>query len=259
MKLKIFFIVLVSLIYTPSWADIQIDMMNDKINRLDRELTILQKRIYQNPTAVLSRTSEKSTDSSLDDLYTQLADQNRVIQELTEKIDFLERRADLAEERLTLIQDDVDVRFKNLLEQKTSVPKENEKKDVKHTPKEMYDTALALLKKGQYEKAEITFLEFMKKNPDSELVGNANYWLGETYYVRGRYEQAAGIFADGLSKYKSNPKAPDNMLKLGLTLKRLKQNEASCTAFQNLAKEFPKASQNLKDRAKEEAEKLACP
>lgn len=243
----------------PSWADIQIDMMNDKINRLDRELTILQKRIYQNPTVVLSKTSEKSTDSSLDDLYTQLADQNRVIQELTEKIDFLERRADLAEERLTLIQDDVDVRFKNLLEQKTSAPKENEKKDVKHTAKEMYDTALALLKKGQYEKAEITFLEFMKKNPDSELVGNANYWLGETYYVRGRYEQAAGIFADGLSKYKSNPKAPDNMLKLGLTLKRLKQNEASCTAFQNLAKEFPKASQNLKDRAKEEAEKLACP
>lgn len=259
MKLKSFLIVLISLIYTPSWADIQMDMMNDKINRLDRELTLLQKRIYQNPTAVLSKMPEKSTDSSLDDLYAQLADQNRVIQELTEKIDFLERRADLAEERLTLIQDDVDVRFKNLREQQNTAVKGNEKKDVKYTAKEMYDTALALLKKGQYEKAEVTFLEFMKKNPDSELVGNANYWLGETYYVRGRYEQAAGIFADGLSKYKSNPKAPDNMLKLGLTLKRLKQNEASCTAFKNLAKEFPKASQNLKDRAKEEAEKLACP
>ncbi len=239
-------------------ADIQFDMMNDKVNRLDRELTLLQKRIYQNPETAARLNADRPAES-LDDLYTRLEDQNRVISGLTEKLDFLERKTDLLEERLTLVQEDTDVRLKELNDKTGAGTAKPAPTAEKKKPKEVYDAALTLLKQGQYEKAETAFVDFMKKYPSSSLVGNANYWLGETYYARGRYEQAAGIFADGVSKYKKNSKAPDNMLKLGLTLKRLKQTNQSCVAFQNLAAEFPKASQNLKDRAREEAEKLACP
>ena len=98
----------------------------------------------------------------------------------------------------------------------------------------------------------------MKKYPKSDLVGNANYWLGETYYARGKFEQAVGIFADGFTKYKKNSKAPDNLLKLGLSMNKLGRKQDACTAFTSLSSEFPKAAQTLKNRAKAEAKKLSC-
>ena len=98
----------------------------------------------------------------------------------------------------------------------------------------------------------------MKEYPNSSLIGNANYWLGETYYARGLFEQAVGIFADGFTKYKKNSKAADNLLKLGLTMNKLNKKQEACTAFKSLATEFPKADNRLKDRAKAEAKKLQC-
>jgi len=129
----------------------------------------------------------------------------------------------------------------------------------KQTPKEHYDTAYDLLKRGKYEAAEAQFQDFIKKYPKDKLAGNANYWLGETYYARGQMEQAAGIFADGVSTYKDNSKAPDNLFKLGLTMKQLGKKEEACTAFSNLAEAFPKADKTLKERAQEEVKKLSCP
>lgn len=254
----------------PASADLQLDMLNDKIDRLDREMTILQRKVYQeNPTAETDarkkdRASRKKTQeaspetASLDDLYTRIDDQTKVVQELTNKIDHLEQALHQTQEKLALLNADIEQRFKEI--NKTAPAAESAKpKTSQKTPKEAYDAAYALLKKGEYEKAQKAFSTFLKDYPKSDLAGNANYWLGETYYARGKYEQAIGIFADGVSKYKNSSKAPDNMLKLGLTLKQLNKKTESCTAFKSLETEFPKASQTLKDRAKTEAKKLSCP
>ena len=106
--------------------------------------------------------------------------------------------------------------------------------------------------------AEQAFLKFMTDYPNSTYLGNANYWLGESYYARGQYAEAAGLFADGFTKYKDNTKAPDNMLKLGLTMKSLGKKSEACTAFKGLISEFPKANESLKKRASDEAKALKC-
>ena len=124
--------------------------------------------------------------------------------------------------------------------------------------KEAYEAAYALLKKGEYDQAEQAFLKFMADYPTSSYLGNANYWLGESYYARGQYAEAAGLFADGFTKYKDNTKAPDNMLKLGLAMKGLGKKSEACTAFKGLANEFPKANEALKKRASDEAKVLKC-
>ena len=62
------------------------------------------------------------------------------------------------------------------------------------------------------------FKAFVQRNPQHVLAGNAQYWLGETYYARRDYQNAMVAFAEGYKAYKTSPKGPDNLLKLGVTL-----------------------------------------
>ena len=124
---------------------------------------------------------------------------------------------------------------------------------------EQYDEAFGLLRKADYDQAERALGKFVSQHRDSPLAGNAQYWLGETYYVRGKYAEAAVAFAEGFQKYPKNPKAADNLLKLGMSLASLKQKDDACKTFGQLATQFPTAAASLKRRADEERGKLRCP
>jgi len=269
MKKIIFFFAVLSVVFAmPVHADIKMDMMNDKINRLEQDVNALQRKIYQsNETSenVVVDSSGSSDSNSpvagnLEDLYSRVSAQDLVVRDLTAKIEQLEFRQQELESKLSKMNADVDVRF-NMMQNEKTDKKDDPKSTTTPTDKEgkkAYDDAYAIMKKGDYKKAEEAFTLFMKDYPKSTLVGNANYWLGETYYARGLYEQAVGIFADGFTKYKHNSKAADNLLKLGLTMNKLQKKEEACTAFKSLSSEFPKADKKLKDRAEQEAKKLSC-
>jgi len=97
----------------------------------------------------------------------------------------------------------------------------------------------------------------MQKYGDNSLAGNAQYWLGETYYVQGDYRQAAQSFLKGYREYPKGRKAADSLLKLGLSLNRLGQKEQACAAFGQLGGQFPKAAEARK-RAQTEAKRAGC-
>ena len=90
------------------------------------------------------------------------------------------------------------------------------------------------------------------------LAGNAQYWLGETYYVRKDYNNAAATFAEGYRKYPQSGKAADNLLKLGMSLGNVGQKKEACLTFNQLAHDFPKASSNITERAAQEKQRLSC-
>lgn len=125
-------------------------------------------------------------------------------------------------------------------------------------PEQQYTSAFNLLRTNNYPAAQVALQDFIKKNPGHELAGNAQYWLGETFYVRGNYKQAAVSFLDGYRKYPKNAKAPDNLLKLGLTMGQLGKNKEACAAFGKLKSEYPRASDAVKRRLNTEKERLKC-
>lgn len=274
--MKYFLCVLWALaVAVPARADIQWDIINDKVDRLDREMTLLQRKLYQTPAAGETGVPKAPTGASLDGLYERIEAQNQVVQELTKQLEETQFKLTQLQEKVNLLNADVSVRFQELREASQPAAVQNDKKPMAAAPvapvtpaaapvpaasdKERYEAAYALLKKGDYVQAEQALTQFMSDFPDSSYLGNAHYWLGETYYVRGLYEQAVGIFADGLTRHKTNAKAPDNLLKLGLSMKQLKKEKEACTAFASLEKEFPQADAALKKRAQEEAKKLSCP
>lgn len=127
------------------------------------------------------------------------------------------------------------------------------------TARDDYTRAFGLLQKGNYAEAETAFGIFLQQHKDDALADNARYWLGETFYARGDYQRAAEAFLDAYEKGKSGPKAPDTLLKLGMSLEGLGKTKEACASFRELGRAFPDAATALQDRAKQEQQKLKCP
>jgi tol-pal system protein YbgF len=127
------------------------------------------------------------------------------------------------------------------------------------SPKEQYDYAFDLLIRAQYAQAEGALRSFISAYPNDALTPNAQYWLGESFFARQNYKDAAEQFLIGYQKYPQSLKAPDNLLKLGLSLQNLSKKPEACSAYSRFTKEYPTASITLKRRVAEEQQRLNCP
>ena len=127
------------------------------------------------------------------------------------------------------------------------------------TPKEQYDFALSLVKVGDYETAEIALREFVITNSNDELAGSAQYWYAETFRIRQLYQDAAEAYLDGYQKYPKGPKAPVNLLKLGVSLVQIGEKDQGCSMITGVGKQYPEASQSVLQKAKYEEKKFDCP
>jgi tol-pal system protein YbgF len=125
------------------------------------------------------------------------------------------------------------------------------------TPEKLYELSYESLLRRRYGEAEAGFRIFLQNNPEHELAGNAGFWLGETYYVQSNYRAAAQAFLSGYQKYPNNRKAPDSLLRLGMSLNQLGQKDQACAAFATIEAKFPKAAETRK-RAQDESGKAGC-
>lgn len=124
-------------------------------------------------------------------------------------------------------------------------------------PEVIYERSYESLLRRQFTDAEVGFRSFLTNYRDHSLAGNAQYWLGETYYVQGDYKQAAQAFLSGYRDFPKSRKAADSLLKLGLSLNRLGQKEQACAAFSQVGSQFPKAAEARK-RAQAESKRGGC-
>ena len=123
---------------------------------------------------------------------------------------------------------------------------------------QLYNDAFKKLQDGDYAGAERGFKAFLQGNPKHQLAGNAQYWLGETYYARRDYQNAMTAFAEGYKVYKASPKGPDNLLKLGVTLAVLGRKPDACAVFAKFSQDYPRATDLQKRRVEQERQKNGC-
>ena len=123
-------------------------------------------------------------------------------------------------------------------------------------PKEQYEFAVSFIKIGDYETAEFALKEFIDKNKDHDLAGNAQYWYGETFRIRQLYSDAASAYLDGYQNYPKSKKAPINLLKLGITMVQLGEKDQGCAMIVGIEKQYPKASKSVLQKAQYEQKKI---
>jgi len=106
-----------------------------------------------------------------------------------------------------------------------------------------YDAAFATLRDGKYEQAIVELQDFLKKYPSSEHAANAQYWLGEAFYVQHRYDVALIEFERVVTRYPNSPKFSDALLKFGLAQYELGVWDKSSRTLNEVVTKFPNTSQ----------------
>ncbi|SCA56804.1 putative TPR repeat containing exported protein [Candidatus Terasakiella magnetica] len=129
---------------------------------------------------------------------------------------------------------------------------------VQLNPEALYQSSRQMLMRGEFVNAEKNFKSFLETNKDHKLTGNVRYWLGETYYVQGNYAQAASTFLEGYQKSSRGAKAPDSLLKLGMSLTRMEKLREACATFGKLRADFPKMPAHLSKTLERERSSAKC-
>lgn len=148
------------------------------------------------------------------------------------------------------------------LQQQASAPREPVRLPA-GPPEAQYEFAYGLLLQAQrgqadFAPAEEAMKAFLAQNPNHRQSGAAQYWYGETLYARRDWNGAAIAFAEGFKKYPNSDKAPDNLLRLGMSLGQLNRKPEACAALGEIAKRHPDSPQALRQNAQRERQKLGC-
>jgi len=105
--------------------------------------------------------------------------------------------------------------------------------------KALYDRAFQSLKDLKYADAAEQFQIFLGQYPSSDYSDNAQYWLGESYYVTRNYDIALEAFQGLLNYYPDSPKIADGLLKIGYTHYELKQWDQARAALTQVQEQYP--------------------
>lgn len=258
--------------YSMPAAAQDVTVIMQELSDVREDLKILQRQMYNDGGS---------------DLVVTVGQLDELIRSTAGRLDELDHKIKQLDEKIDLINKDIDVRMK-LLEGKKitgsgggtvdnsskfaapvaqnapqsivggSISNGDLKPIRKPTAAEIYQQGLEALKASDFAAAEENFNTVLNKYSKDKLAGNAQYWLGETYYARKDYSRAAVAFAKGYQGYKNSPKGADSLLKLGMSMQELGKKEEACAAFLSLKTEFPKAEKTLQNKATERAKNLGC-
>jgi tol-pal system protein YbgF len=106
-----------------------------------------------------------------------------------------------------------------------------------------YDAAYAKIEENQYRAAVRYFQAFLERHPNSDLVPNAYYWLGEAHYVRREFQEALVAFNKVLEQYPDSNKAAAALLKVGFSFYELEDMEGARQALERVVERFPDSSE----------------
>jgi tol-pal system protein YbgF len=242
-----------------------------KISELEKQIQQMTSKFEENNYKLQQLSDRLNKVSNDSQLRFQQLENNKVISEKVSapKEVILEKTPAVKKKETNILNsEEVDKEEENVIQEKP-VQSENIKlKEKVNKPKtkvlpkvsiaEQYKYAMNIMKSGDFEKAEIAFKEFVDTHSKHELAGSAQFWYGETFYIRQLYEDAAAAFLDGYQKYPNSPKASENLLKLGVTLAELGEIEQGCKMIINLKKAYPKTDAAILQKSSYEKKRFNC-
>ena len=123
------------------------------------------------------------------------------------------------------------------------------------TPKDEFDLGIGYMQRKDYALAEETMKNFAQKHPSDPLIADSQYWLGESYFQRQQYRDAAEAFLGVTTKFDKSGKAPDALLRLG-------QSQAASFSFSaalgEVTRKYPRASAGVKAAVDREQKRVKC-
>ncbi len=242
----------------------------DRIEKLERDNQILQKELFR-------KTGKKISDQVLDPsaeravLEVKITELQEKIRDLNGKIEQIEFENKSLQKKIDSLSEDINFQLKEIKQGKVpentsgkSSPVQNGKEveeednDIDEE-EDLYKKGKELLREGKYEESQKYLEKFIEKNPKNEKIHDAEYWLGETYFLRKDYQKSALHYLRAYKKNNKGENAASSLLKLGTSLGNIGKKKEACETFIKLKNEFPKTSDStLKKQLEAERTKAGC-
>ena len=113
-----------------------------------------------------------------------------------------------------------------------------------------YNACYKTFKEGQYVKAREEFVTFLKQHPKTAYSDNAQFWVGETWYVEEKYERAIVEYEKVVKDYPSGDKVPYALLKQGMAFQKLGDKASARIVYNQIIKKYPNTNQARVAKAK---------
>ncbi|MEW6129167.1 MAG: tol-pal system protein YbgF [Acidobacteriota bacterium] len=223
----------------------QILELKQTVDELKAELIVLQRQV---------RTMQESMDRNsgqLNTLITQIVDNVNAIRQgqsrVAEGAMSAVNEVNGLGERLSATNQRIDKLSEQLADLKKTV--ENLPKLPTFTqitpgnPDQLFAAAYGDYSRGNYDLAISEFRQYVETYPSSEMADNAQYWIGETLFAKGRFAEAVTEFDKVITIFAKGDKVPAARFKKALALSELGQSDLARAEFQALLKLYPKSNE----------------
>jgi tol-pal system protein YbgF len=163
-----------------------------------------------------------------------------------EKDKALEEKIKAVEERLKGLEGKIGQLASKQLELEGSTPGKEASADVRGVSTragDLYKDAYETLQKGDGEGARRKFEAFLKQYPNTELSDNAQFWIGETYYLKKDYEKAILEYEKAITKYPEGDKVPAALYKQALAFLELGDKANTRNLLRKVIERYPSSDQ----------------
>ena len=180
-------------------------------------------------------------------------DMESVREDMDSRLKILEERRKNQEEKIKELEDRLKAPepqapgpgSKPMESDKSASPKETptEVKGISTGMGDLYRDAYETFHRGDLEVARRKFETFLKQFPNTELSDNAQFWIGETYYLKKDYEKAILEYEKAIVKYPEGDKIPAAMFKQALSFLELRDKTNAANLFRRVIEKYPRSDQ----------------
>ncbi len=128
-------------------------------------------------------------------------------------------------------------------QKETKEPAKEKEKTAKGAPEDLYEDAVALLKKKSFEGAQKKYEDYLKAAPKGKYVEQARFGLAETLYAQKNYDEAILSYQKLIKGFPKSPLIPEALYKQALSFLGLKDSGSARLLLEKIIKTYPKSSQ----------------
>jgi len=258
------FVALLSMLWVgaaPAWGvSKEMVQLQTQVQQLQEQMTAMQ-RSFDERMGVMKNLVEQDTDAvnkvatALNGLQTTLqkqqADGGSKTDQISGQIQSLNDTLDELKVRLAKVTkqlEDMQAGQQSLAAQQATQQAQAQAAAQAPPPDVLYNNALRDYNGGKNDLASQEFSDYIKYYPNTDLAGNCYYYLGETQFRQGNYQQAAQSYDQVLQNFPSGNKAASAQLKKGLALIELGKQDDGVAELRHLIQRYPHSPEALQAR-----------
>lgn len=275
----------------PAYAQSSPAVMNERIETLERQLRLVQRRLNGGTVDVAPQGDQTAGGSDrrlLADISAKLGTLERQIRQLNGRLEEFEYRQNDLASSIEQLRIQMSIQREQQLtggdsqpsqpapsntatqpadsaggEPLGALPEETVAENTavelpEGTPAERYGFAFAFVRSNDLDSGRVAMEEFLDAHGDDPQAPNAKFWLGRIHMQQGRNAEAAQMFLDLIENHPNHNRRADSLVDLTDVLIKLGAAEDACNALAEFRRIEDDASDRLKANARRLSDRARC-